>query len=471
MAVAAEEEAWAGGDGGGDDAFVEFSGAEQFEFLSDFGGEEGAVLAGGEEGVLGDGGGGVEGGGGSREGFAPEGLAGLGIEADDLAAMAQEVDTAVVFGGGGDEDAEVVALPGAVGGGDVAGAAQFDAEEAGLVGAVVAADGDDGDLVMDEGGGDGGPEAGGVGVEAAGGPEEGTVGGVMGGGVVGAPDEEGGAALVLEEERGGVAVVVFGGGLELAGLAPLEFAGGLVEAGDPRLALVHAGEDDVAVGDDGGAALIPEEAFGAEAVDEVVLPADFAVEFEGGEGAAAEVDEDGLAVGDRGGVTARAKGAMARGAFLAEFGLPELLALEIEGQDGVFAVGRAGEVDAVVPDDGGRGAFAGQGGFPGDGISGPGVEWGRVGGAAGAGGPAPGGPIGGGGREGVSGEEGGGSEGGADEERGSSPGVRRVHGVDYLVLNADRFEDGRGFSQADSWGASMLNSEPVTPFSYVTSFS
>ncbi len=138
--IAAEEEAVGDRHWRGDDAFAHGMFAEQLEALPDLRCEHDAVFAGGVEDAVGDDRAGVVGRALAREGIRPEGGTRLRVQADDLAAVSQEVDAALVFGERRHEHADVVAFPGPVSAGDVAGAAEADGVDTGLAGAVVPAD-------------------------------------------------------------------------------------------------------------------------------------------------------------------------------------------------------------------------------------------------------------------------------------------------------------------------------------------
>src|SRR2546430_14035798 len=103
MLFAAQEQAICDGDGGGDDVFAHFVFREKLEFTVDADDEDDAVFAGGVELAVGHGGRGVVAGGVLGELAGPEGFSVRGIYAHDLAAIAEDVDAAFVFNGGGYE--------------------------------------------------------------------------------------------------------------------------------------------------------------------------------------------------------------------------------------------------------------------------------------------------------------------------------------------------------------------------------
>ena len=371
--VGAEEEGVAGDGGGGvelgvigvDDIAGEF-----FEF--GFGGEdEGAGFAGDAvEAVADEDGGGVEGfaaaTGAVLDGaFAVDVFTGFGVQAGGEALVVDDVEVAVVEDGGGDVGAGV-GVPEFVGLREVTGAADF---EGGAAGGGVAAEDEEFVAAVDDGGGDVAGEAvvgepaefAGVGVEA---PE------FLGNGEhevegVGAFDDGGGAV-------GGVEVVAFG--------FPEDGAGFGIER-DEGAAFVGGVDDEFAVVEDGAGSRAP--AFGGGGFAEVGLPEFFAGHVEGEGAGFAEEDVDVLAVGDGGvgGVTVLGDEALVGvfGLFGGDVGLPEFLAVfeavaeEVAGELGDVAAhvggavaGPAGDVDFVVPDDGAGGAGAGDGGAPED---------------------------------------------------------------------------------------------------------
>lgn len=68
-----------------------------------------------------------------------------------------------------------------------------------------------------------------------------------------------------------------------------------------------------------------------------MLPEHPAVEVHGGEVPAAELGVDGLAIGDRRGVAARGERTVARIGQRPEGSLPELVTLEVVGEEGVLS--------------------------------------------------------------------------------------------------------------------------------------
>ena len=371
--VGAEEEGVAGDGGGGvelgvigvDDIAGEF-------FELGFGGEdEGAGFAGDAvEAVADEDGGGVEGfataTGAVLDGaLAVNVLTGFGVQAGGEALVVDDVEVAVVEDGGGDVGAGV-GVPEFVGFCEVASAADF---EGGAAGGGVAAEDEEFVAAVDDGGGDvaweavvGEPaEFAGVGVEA---PE------FLGDGEdeiegVGAFNDGGGAV-------GGVEAITFG--------FPEDGAGFDVE-GDEGAAFVGGVDDEFAVVEDGAGSGAP--AFGGGGFAEVGLPEFFAGHVEGKGSGFAEEDVDVLAVGDGGvgGVTVLGDEALIGvfGLLGRDIGLPEFFAVfeavaeEVAGEFGDVTAhvggavaGPASEVDFVSPDDGAGGAGAGDGGAPED---------------------------------------------------------------------------------------------------------
>ena len=261
-----------------------------------------------------------------------------------------------------------------------------------------------------------------------------------------APDQQRLAAGVARDDGGGVAVIVLGRCRVVAGDFPALRAGGLVEGRHPRLAVVHERHHHIALGEHGRSAVVPVERVLAEALGEVRLPTDFPREVHRRELAALEVGEHRLAIRDGRGVAAGAI-AMLAGLLRAESGLPERLAVPIEGEERVLPIDRRGDVDRLVPDDGRGAALAGERRLPEP--AGVGVELHRVGarvGAAVIAGTAPTGPV-------AVGGEGGGSGDGEGEGN-------EVHGGSGRRRGAKHSRQGAGLGQATSLGRRTIRCLP-----------
>ena len=139
--------------------------------------------------------------------------------------------------------------------------------------------------------------------------------------------------------------------------------------------------------------LIPIKFLRAKLLREIALPAHLAVHFKRCEVAALEVDVNALAIGDRRGVAARAKFFVFRLRFRAEFGFPDLLAAQIQGDYDVRAVVGRGNENPVFPNDGAGRALPWKLDFPRDVIRAP-LRWVAFASAAAVvRGAAPGSPV------------------------------------------------------------------------------
>jgi hypothetical protein len=100
---------------------------------------------------------------------------------------------------------------------------------------------------------------------------------------------------------------------------------------------MHAAQDHLLVGNHRRGALIPKEMVGSKPGGKVVRPADRAVQLERGEATTAEVNEDALAISNGRRIAARTKLALFGRAFLSEPRQPQLLAVNVQRQDGIVS--------------------------------------------------------------------------------------------------------------------------------------
>src|SRR6185503_17047304 len=98
MSIAAQEQAVIGQRGGGHEPFFHRIFAQELELVFHARDENDAILAGGIKQAIGDYWGGEIISTGPGQWFGPERAAGRGIQANDFAPMAQEVNAALVFG-------------------------------------------------------------------------------------------------------------------------------------------------------------------------------------------------------------------------------------------------------------------------------------------------------------------------------------------------------------------------------------
>ena len=337
--------------------------SQEPESVFDLGNEDFPILAGGIEILTRNQRRGVETGTGLGERGFPGGFSSVGKDRFDLTAIPDEDDELIGGCGGWDESPCVLAQPDPMASRDITGPSESDAVKSGFA-AVGSPVRDNRDIADDDRGGDGGPIGFGLRVEVAAGPQRAAIVGVMKGEVLGAPDQNGLMALVGNDQRRGVGVIAFRGGLKIASDFPSEMAGGLVESRQPGLALVHAGHDDCGIRQHGRGAVIPVESVLAVGFDEVGLPADGTVGFQGGEGTAFEMDVDAGVVRGRGRIGSGAV-AMFAGSFGTQRGLPEHIAVRLKREHRVTAGDGGGQVNSRVPNDRGGAAFAGEWGFPG----------------------------------------------------------------------------------------------------------
>ena len=172
--------------------------------------------------------------------------------------------------------------------------------------------------------------------------------------VVGAEHDEhlGRFALVgipSDDDRRGIALRRLLGGVEHPVLLPEQAAGRAIKRRQITRAGLHHGDDHSLGREHGRGAEIPPERVFAELLLQVCRPDDRAVgEVQGCQFATLIIDPDILAVGDGRRVAAGGFLVFAR-LDLAEFTPPDLLAVAIEADGGVFAVDRAGDDHAVAP--------------------------------------------------------------------------------------------------------------------------
>ena len=127
-----------------------------------------------------------------------------------------------------------------------------------------------------------------------------------------APDQHGFFPAALNDNRRRVSMIAFCRRLVIARHLPAHLAGCLIERGQPGLAVVHSGHDDMLLRQHRRRAVVPVERVRAEALDQIGLPTDLAIQFQRRESAALEVNKNSFAV--RGGrcVAARAVAMLAR---------------------------------------------------------------------------------------------------------------------------------------------------------------
>src|ERR1035441_3050715 len=98
---------------------------------------------------------------------------------------------------------------------------------------------------------------------------------------------------------------------------------------------------------------------------QVVRPSNRPIQFERGEATTAEVNKDALAIRDGRRIAARTELALFGRTFLSEPREPQLMAMNVQRQDGIPALVGGGQVDVILPEDRGGAAFPGQGELPG----------------------------------------------------------------------------------------------------------
>src|SRR4051812_38170402 len=101
--------------------------------------------------------------------------------------------------------------------------------------------------------------------------------------------------------------------------------------------MMHPGHDHVFIAEDGRAAVVPIERVRAETSNEICLPQDFAIQIQGGESAAFEIDKDRMSIGGRGRV-ATGTVPMTPGVLWSKRGQPERLAGPTKSQRRIKAV-------------------------------------------------------------------------------------------------------------------------------------